>query len=129
MIDEVVARQQIQDLVARYNFAWDDLLENGVADCFVEGGVFVDAKGIAHRGHDAIKEFVRGSDVMFGRMRHITSTHLVTFERDDVAIHRCYLVFASFLDQGGILHTGEYRDAVVLQDGKWRFRERAVRLD
>jgi uncharacterized protein (TIGR02246 family) len=127
--EQVVARQQIQDLVARYNFAWDDLSADGVVNCFVDDGVFIDAKGFAHHGHDAIKQFVQGSDVLFGRMRHITSTHLVTFEQDDTAIHRCYLVFASFLDQGGILHTGDYRDIVVLEHGKWLFRERIVRLN
>jgi uncharacterized protein (TIGR02246 family) len=128
-MNEVEARIAIQELVARYGMCWDSMDVDGVLDCFTEDGVFVDAVGDEHRGRDEIAAFVRGSERQFGAMRHIASTHLVSFEGDGAASHRCYVVFVSHPGGERRLDTGEYEDSVVLEDTGWRFARRVVRFD
>jgi uncharacterized protein (TIGR02246 family) len=122
-------RLAIYELVARYNMAWDAQDPGGVSGCFTPDGVFVDAAGTEHAGSEAIERFVRASDAQFGRMRHITSTHLVSFSDDRSAVHRCYVIFVSHPGQERVLDTGEYEDHLERVSGDWRFRRRIVRFD
>lgn len=126
---QVEAKIEIQELVARYNLAWDHGDVEGVSGCFTAEGVFVDAAGGQHRGTAGIEEFVRASYGQFGSMRHITSSHLVTFEGGDAASHRCYVVFVSHPQGERVLDTGEYEDSVVREGGRWLFARRIVRFD
>ncbi|HJS94144.1 MAG TPA: nuclear transport factor 2 family protein [Solirubrobacteraceae bacterium] len=119
----------IQELVARYNMAWDAEDPSGVSACFTTAGVFVDAVGGEHAGREEIEAFVRASTEQFGRMRHITSTHLVEFAGDQAALHRCYVVFVSHPQGERVLDTGAYEDQVELSEGEWRFARRIVRFD
>lgn len=128
-MSDAETRLAIQELVAQYNMAWDGQDPTGVSSCFTPDGVFVDAAGGEHRGTDAIEQFVRASEEQFGRMRHITSSHLVSFNDDRSAVHRCYVIFVSHPNQERVLDTGEYEDRVERVDGGWRFRRRIVRFD
>ena len=128
-VDERGARWAIQELVARYNMAWDSTDGAGVVACFTSDGVFVDATGTEHHGAEAIAAFVHATPQQFGRMRHITSTHLVTDLSETAARHRCYVVLASNLDVERRLDTGEYEDALALVEGEWLFVRRIVRFD
>jgi uncharacterized protein (TIGR02246 family) len=119
----------VQELVATYNLAWDGEDVDGVVACFVPDGVFVDAAGGEHAGRDAIREFVVGSYRQFGRMRHITSSHLVDRIGTGGARHRCYVVFVSHPEGERVLDTGEYEDTVVRTESGWRFARRVVRFD
>lgn len=128
-MDEIADKLAIQELVARYNMAWDAQEPDRVTACFTDDGVFVDAAGGEHAGRSAIDAFVRKSEELFGQMRHITSTHLVTFDGDDAATHRCYVVFVSHPGGERVLDTGGYEDHVVRTDGGWRFERRVVSFD
>ncbi|GAC1608859.1 MAG: nuclear transport factor 2 family protein [Mycobacteriales bacterium] len=127
--DPTAARLAIHELVARYNMSWDSDDVDGVLGCFAPAGVFVDAAGGEHRGHDAIRTFVAASPAAFGKMRHITSSHLVEMQTDHAARHRCYVVFVSHPGGERVLDTGEYDDAVELSQGSWRFTSRTVTFD
>jgi uncharacterized protein (TIGR02246 family) len=128
-IDTATAKLDIHELVARYNIAWDTGDVEGVLACFVPDGRFTDAAGGEHRGHANIRAFVEGSPAAFGRMRHITSSHLVDLHEGSSARHRCYVVFVSHPGGDRVLDTGEYDDHVVLVDGAWRFAARTVAFD
>lgn len=128
-MDPTAARLAIHELVARYNMSWDGEDVDGVLACFAPEGVFVDAAGGEHRGHSAIKAFVAASPAAFGKMRHITSSHLVELQTDRTARHRCYVVFVSHPGGERVLDTGGYEDAVELSEGSWRFTSRAVTFD
>jgi uncharacterized protein (TIGR02246 family) len=123
------AKLDIHELTARYNIAWDTGDVEGVLRCFTADGVFTDAAGGAHRGHDGIRAFVEASPAAFGRMRHITSSHLVDLVDSTSARHRCYVIFISHPGGERVLDTGEYDDHVVLVDGSWRFAARTVAFD
>lgn len=128
-VDEKNARLAIHELVARYNMAWDSDDADGVVECFTSDGVFVDATGLEHRGPEAIRAFAAGTRADFGRMRHITSTHLVTALSATEATHRCYVVLASHLGEDRQLDTGEYEDTLRRVGDEWRFVRRVVRFD
>jgi uncharacterized protein (TIGR02246 family) len=129
LMDQTTARLAIQELVATYDMAWDGHDADGVVETFVHDGVFVDAAGTPHRTRERIREFVEASPGQFGAMRHITSTHLVTFTGDASARHRCYVVFVSHPGGERVLDTGGYEDDVVLTDEGWRFARRVVSFD
>lgn len=124
-----VKRIQIQELVARYNWAWDHHDVQGVLNCFAADGVFVDAAGEAHRGSGEIEKFVEASFFRFGNMRHMTMSHLVSFSDGHRAQHRCYVLFVSHPDSTPVLDTGEYEDEIVWESGPPRFGSRVVRFD
>jgi uncharacterized protein (TIGR02246 family) len=129
MID-VTDKLAIQELVARYNIAWDAEDPAGVVACFTEDGVFVDAAANEHQGREAISAFVTRSYDLFGRMRHITSSHLVSPGDEFGLVHRCYVVFVSHPGDERVLDTGEYEDRVERAgDGEWLFKRRVVRFD
>jgi uncharacterized protein (TIGR02246 family) len=128
-MDETTARLAIHELVATYDMAWDGESAEGVIGTFVPSGVFVDAAGTPHEGHEAIRAFVEASPGQFGAMRHITSTHLVEFTGAAAARHRCYVVFVSHPGGERILDTGGYDDEVVLTEDGWRFARRVVAFD
>ena len=127
--DPTAARLAIHELVARYNMSWDREDVDGVLACFTPDGVFVDAAGGEHRGHEALRTFVSASPAAFGRMRHITSSHLVEQLTGRTARHRCYVVFVSHPAGERVLDTGEYDDAVEFTEGSWRFTSRTVAFD
>ncbi|MCU1673644.1 MAG: nuclear transport factor 2 family protein [Frankiales bacterium] len=126
---DTAARLAIHELVARYNMSWDSDDVDGVLSCFSADGVFIDAAGGQHRGHSAIRAFVSASPAAFGKMRHITSSHLVELQAGGRARHRCYVVFVSHPEGQRVLDTGEYEDAVELAAGSWRFTSRTVTFD
>lgn len=120
---------EVEELVARYNWAWDHHDVQGVVDCFAADGVFVDAAGDAHRGHEEIRQFAEASYSLFGEMRHMTMSHLVSQADGSVVQHRCYVLFVSHPKGDRVLDTGEYEDEVDLEGDKPHFRSRIVRFD
>jgi uncharacterized protein (TIGR02246 family) len=128
-MDTAATKLDIHELVSHYNIAWDTGDVEGVLACFVDDGLFTDAAGGEHRGHAGIRAFVEASPAAFGRMRHITSSHLVEPSGPASARHRCYVVFVSHPAGERVLDTGEYDDQVVFVDGGWRFATRKVAFD
>lgn len=129
MASAVLRKLQVEDLVSRYNLAWDHHDVQGVVDCFVADGVFVDAAGSGHRGSEEIGEFVAASFLQFGEMRHMTMSHLVSPVDVSRAQHRCYVLFVSHPEGARVLDTGEYEDEIVWEAGNPRFQARTVRFD
>lgn len=128
-MQEAPIQVQIQELVARYNFSWDQKDPDGVVATFAAEGVFVDATGAEHKGPREIAAFVAQSLENFGAMQHMTSTHLVDEAGEGVYRHRCYLIFVSHPGGERTVNFGDYDDEVVRVDGALRFRRRVVRLD
>lgn len=127
--DAMVRQLQVEELVARYNWAWDHHDVQGVVDCFTADGVFVDAAGGAHRGSEGVRGFVEASFSQFGQMRHMTMSHLLSPVDSSRAQHRCYVLFVSHPEDARVLDTGEYEDEIVWEAGSPRFHARMVRFD
>ena len=120
----------IMELIWRYNHAIDSGDADGVADCFVEDGVFKGRSG----------EFIGRANLRKLGMtwrkslypRHIVSNILVTPHATDsnVAEVRSHLLFYEVMPSNIHFKTsGVYTDVVVKVDGAWKFRSRLMTLD
>jgi hypothetical protein len=138
-LDDVLAREAIRDLVARYNSysdagRFDPLFELFRPDAVMETG---DAGGELQvfDGLEAITSIYTGMRDRLserpdpsspGYIRHITATHQIDLVDADHATGRLY--FAVILPHG-LDHWGRYIDQYVRTDGVWQFQRRRVYVD
>jgi hypothetical protein len=145
---ELKAREQIRDLVARYNAYGDSGRVAQVLALFAPDAV-VDIVGHrSYRGRDEIAELFRaaadsGSAPSAADLEattratptatrvpvpiwHHTSTLVIDVENPTRAAGRCYF---AVLTPAGLDHWGRYRDEYAAADGGWRFTARSVRVD
>jgi hypothetical protein len=132
-IDELIAREEIRDVVARYNATadtgrFDDTVELFAADAVMEVGDQV------LEGRDAIRGlFATTKDSIAGHagdqpgyVRHLTATLQIDLTGPTTAKGRCYF---QVLLPHGLDHWGRYLDEYGLVDGRWRFTRRRVITD
>jgi hypothetical protein len=136
---EVVARESIRDLVARYNANGDagrvpQVLELFAPDAVMELGD--PGSSTLHTGLDEIALIFTGTKDRWTAeatdrgappyVRHCVSTHQIDLGDETHATGRCY--FFVIMDHG-LDHWGRYLDEYAVVDGQWRFTRRTVRLD
>lgn len=138
-LDDLLAREGIRDLVARYNsygdtgrfdplrelFADDAVMELSVerGDRTIHSGLD-DVMTIFTGARDRVDEQVERSGATY--IRHFTATHQIDLVDADHATGRCY--FAVIIDRG-LDHWGRYIDDYVRIDGHWKFQRRRVDVD
>ena len=128
---ELLARESIRDLVARYNANGDSGRFDPMLELFAEDAV-LEVPGTTLRGRAAIRAFFEdvGRGTGAGRVatlvRHFTATHQIDVLSETEARGRCY--FAVLTDQG-LDHWGRYVDAYRCVEGRWLFAHRKVTLD
>jgi hypothetical protein len=120
----------IAELIARYNHAIDGGDPDGVADCFVEDGIFEGRSG-RFVGHAELGKL--GMTLTSDRIpRHIVSNVLVDAipgESDSVQV-KSHLLFYEVTPTGFNFKTsGVYTDVAVKRAGEWKFRSRLMTLD
>ena len=137
---EVIARESIRDIVARYNangdtgripqvmelFADDAVMETGTA----EGGMRT------YTGKAEVESIFTGAIGTFGEaakarkgppwLRHCTATHQIDFVDKTHAKGRCYYFVLMY---HGLDHWGRYIDQYEERDGRWLFTYRKVTTD
>lgn len=143
-LDDLLARESIRDLVARYNSYGDtgrfeDLFELFVDDAVMEVGPTHGERTI-HDGLEALKSIFTGAR---GRVqaqderakttyiRHFTSTHQIDLLGDGHATGRCYfaVIIGDAVEARGLDHWGRYIDDYVYSNDRWKFRRRRVYVD
>jgi hypothetical protein len=128
---ELVARESIRDLVARYNANGDsgridEMLALFAPDASMEVG------GSWHHGREEIASvFTLGADRFakvphFTHLRHSTTTLQIDVVDRTHAKSRCY--FFVMMDHG-LDHWGRYIDEFGVVDGRWLFTKRRVLID
>ncbi len=127
---ELDAREQIRDLVARYNAKGDagrldEMLELFAADAELRMGEIV------YRGRDEIRAMFAGAvettrERAGALLRHYTATHQIDLIDREQATGRCYF---QVLTESGLDHWGRYLDDYSHQEDRWLFSRRQVRLD
>ena len=128
---ELVARESIRDLVARYNANADSGRFDQVLECFAPDAV-MELDGRPYRGRDEIRTIFTGAAEMVTRgaepiiVRHHTSTLQIDVARPGEASSRCYY---QVLSGTGLDHWGRYLDRYGVVDGQWRFVHRREFLD
>jgi hypothetical protein len=133
-VDELVAREAIRDLVARYNANADTGRFDAVLELFASDAVLEVEDG-AFVGREAIGEMFRSvqSRVVASapggghpHLRHFTATLQIDVDDAEHAHSRCY--FAVLMPHG-LDHWGRYVDDFVRIDGRWQFARRRVTTD
>jgi len=129
---EAIAREEIRDVISRYNHAGDRGDLDALVRCFTETGV-LDLEGEGDcEGRTAIRGRLSGvvSDLA-GKseralLRHHVSSIRIELTGSDTAIAASYfLVFTEI----GLDHWGRYADRFVRDDDAWRIAHRKVRVD
>lgn len=123
------AREEIRDLVARYNANGDTGRFAQVKELFAEDAVMRIEPGQELTGRDAIMTIFSGATATTGpltHVRHFTSTHQIDFEDAEHASGRLY--FAVLTDVG-LDHWGRYVDRYVRTVEGWKFSQRSVSVD
>jgi hypothetical protein len=146
-LDDLLAREAIRDLVARYNSYGDSGKFDLMWPLFVPDAVMeiigTDGERTTHMGIDEIKRIFTGAnDRVVAQsdanqappvyIRHSTATHQIDLVDADHATGRCY--FSVIVGQvgggaGGLDHWGRYVDDYVRIDSQWRFQRRRVYVD
>jgi hypothetical protein len=123
-VDELIARESIRDLVARYNSTGDTGRFDETIALFAPDAVLELPNSIR-----ALFEGVRSSvGAAAGDrprfLRHCTATLQIDLTSPTTAKARCYFFV---LTADGLDHWGRYIDEMAVVDGEWRFtRRRAI---
>jgi len=129
---ELIAREQIRDLVAAYAHCADSGRFDELTALFAADGVLETPDGQQHRGAGAIRTFLGGTKAQLAAatatpfIRHHVSTLRIAVADQNEATGAAYFFVVT---ERGPDHWGRYRDHYVCRDGQWRFAHRRVRLD
>lgn len=132
---ELVARESIRDLVARYNANGDSGRFPQVLELFADDAVMEINDGEIYEGIERIETIFTGTrdrvktiDAPDGKlyMRHHTSTLQIDLIDEHHAKGRCYY---QVLMHDGLDHWGRYIDEYEQRDGRWLFTRRKVTVD
>jgi uncharacterized protein (TIGR02246 family) len=129
---ELVAREEIRDLVARYNANGDSGRFEQVLELFAPDAVMDINDGRVYRGREEINEIFTGARdrADYGDrpvyLRHMTATLQIDLIDQGSARGRCYY---QVLTAAGLDHWGRYVDEYTTVDGRWRFASRRVTTD
>lgn len=130
---ELVAREQIRDTVARYNWSGDAGRVDGLAETFCVDGV-LEIRGAAPlRGRPEIVAFLGGVTANIADnvavkpvVRHNVTNLLFNAVAPDQAQISCYFTVVTHI---GLDHFGRYRDTLVPDGGTWLIKHRKVSTD
>ena len=130
---ELVAREHIRDLVARYNANGDSGRFGPMLELFTDDAVMHIPSG-SHRGRHEIEAMFAGAATKTGDgdgaraafIRHMTATLQIDLVDEHTATSRCYY---QVLTDRGLDHWGRYIDRYRRVDDRWLFAERTVTVD
>ncbi|ORV89849.1 hypothetical protein AWC11_13300 [Mycobacterium interjectum] len=130
---ELVAREQIRDTLARYNWSGDAGRLEGLAETFCTDGV-LEIRGLQPlRGRAEIVSFLGGVAGNVARdldvkpvVRHNIANVLFAGLTPDRAEVSSYFTVVTHI---GLDHSGRYRDILVPAHGTWLIRHRKVSTD
>ncbi len=130
---ELVAREQIRDTLARYNWSGDAGRLDGLAEMFCADGVLEIRGAEPLRGRAAIMAFLGGvtgkiaveADVK-PIVRHNVANIAFTAVTPDEAQVSCYFTVVTHV---GLDHFGRYRDTLVPDGDTWLIKHRKVSTD
>jgi 3-phenylpropionate/cinnamic acid dioxygenase small subunit len=117
---------QIEHLLAAYCHALDERNFEIMAELFTEDAV-VTARiaGGAYRGRNAICEYLK-SHPTYMRGLHLTVNPEIDVDDNGGIVRSDFVVISPRPSESLVVAWGWYRDLVIKEDGRWRFRERHI---
>ncbi|WP_156297503.1 nuclear transport factor 2 family protein [Mycobacterium paragordonae] len=132
---ELVAREQIRDTLARYNWSGDAGRVDDLAATFCVDGLLEIRGARSLSGRSEIAGFLRGvtADVATTAgannrpvVRHILSNVLFV----ELTAQRAHVwSYFTVVTRVGLDHLGRYRDVLVPAEGTWLIKQRTVSTD
>jgi SnoaL-like domain len=130
---ELIAREQIRDTLARYNWSGDAGRVQGLAETFCVDGV-LEVRGVEPlRGRSEIAAFLGGVTGNIASnldvkpvVRHNVANVLFTALTPDEAQVSSYFTVVTHL---GLDHFGRYRDTLVPDGDTWLIKHRKASTD
>ena len=131
---ELVARESIRDLVARYNANGDAGRFDPMLELFDEEAMLEIPPDRIARGRAEIRAFFESvasrtgshEGARVGHVRHLTATHQIDVQGPSAATGRLYFVV---LSDGGLDHWGRYVDEYRRVGERWLLSRRRVTVD
>ena len=130
---ELVAREQIRDTLARYNWSGDAGRLEGLAETFCVDGVLEIRGAEPLRGRSEITAFLGAVTWKIAAdadikpvVRHNVANILFTALTPDEAQVSCYFTVVTHI---GLDHFGRYRDTLVPESDTWLIKQRKVSTD
>jgi len=127
---ELHAREQIRDLVARYNANGDSGRLDAVIDLFAADATLEIDSGRYDGPAEIRRMFERASEQTRSEpdsyIRHFTATHQIDLVDENTAVGRAYF---QVLGPAGLDHWGRYLDRYTRSAGTWKFGSRKVVVD
>lgn len=129
-------RGKINDTLNRYAWGYDENDLAAIEGSFAKEAVMSmriadgDLMG-PFEGRDAIMDLMKGSlETQDDQRRHVTTNVFVDDESDESATVTSYLTLVVVKDGAlNVISSGWYRDAFVVEDGRWVIRDRFLQLD
>ena len=129
---ELVAREEIRELVARYAHCADSGRFEEMVGLFAEDGVLEIVDREELHGRQAIHDFLVATATRFRESpaprsirHHVTSLRIEVSAPGEATSASYFLV----VGEHGPDHWGRYRDRYAHRDGRWLFARRQVRVD
>jgi hypothetical protein len=129
---ELVAREQIRDTLARYNWSGDAGRVEGLAATFCADGVLEIRGERSLHGRGEIARFLARltADVATAHgkpvARHLLTNVVFSELSTERALVRSYFTVVTHV---GLDHFGRYRDVLVPAEGTWLIKQRTVSTD
>ncbi|HEY2330279.1 MAG TPA: nuclear transport factor 2 family protein [Acidimicrobiales bacterium] len=122
-VAEIEDREEIRELLARYNHTIDAHQSDEWVGLFTDDGVF-DAGGRAMQGPDELRAFADGVPV---GLRHVIANEIIELDGDQATVKSYLFILAG--KPAAVMTTGVYVDSVRRVDGRWRFARRVFTPD
>lgn len=129
---ELIARESIRDIIARYNANGDSGRIDHMMKLFAEDAVMELSNDQRYHGRQAIRDFFSSIAEQSAQaperliLRHYTSTLQIDIFDKIRAKGRCYFFV---LTEDGLDHWGRYIDEYYCLHNKWLFKNRRVFVD
>jgi ketosteroid isomerase-like protein len=129
MLDELIQRERIRELVHRYCWAVDRGTSSEVMALFHDPSTLILVPGKRYEGKPAV---ARWYDVyMANRMevlRHLVHNQVIAIEGNR-AVSKSYFDAVGDLKGESITVAGFYEDVLVRVGEEWKFAEKTIRVD
>jgi ketosteroid isomerase-like protein len=129
-VEQLEAREDIKELVARYGFTVDNRDMEGIADCFTENAAVLSKDGRhASRGKADVVNQYHHRFGFLGPTNHFTHNHVIWFDKKDPT--KAYGLLNAhgevFRNGNAMMSALRYDDEYRRDsDGKWRFELRMM---